>query len=71
MLAGVVMAVCLVPAPTTGYNSSVPWIEAVLLTVVWTFALLVQVSQHERLGRAYERETAQTSVRSNWLRTLA
>jgi uncharacterized membrane protein len=71
MLAEAATATYLVLMPSSAYNTTVPWIAAALLAMVWASTFLVQVPQHERLAKGYDRKTALALVRSNWVRTFA
>lgn len=47
------------------------WVGAALLGIVWGSTFLLQVPEHDRLGRGLDRAAVRRLVRSNWVRTLA
>lgn len=52
-------------------NGAARWVGLGLLASIWLSTALVQVAQHEALGRGYDAGVIDALVRGNWLRTVA
>ena len=58
-------------APPTSIPSSLNWLNAVLLGIVWLSTAFLQVPQHSILSSGFDEKAYQTLVNSNWIRTVA
>jgi uncharacterized membrane protein len=58
-------------APPAGIPSSLNWLNAVLLAVIWLSTAFLQVPQHGILAGGFDEKAYRMLVNSNWIRTVA
>jgi uncharacterized membrane protein len=58
-------------APPASIPSSLNWLNAVLLSIVWLSTALLQVPQHSILASGFDEKAYKMLVNSNWIRTVA
>lgn len=71
MLLELVLTVMIFFAPPTSVPSSLNWLNAVLLAVIWLSTAFLQVPQHAILSSGFDEKAYRTLVNSNWIRTVA
>ena len=70
MLAEVASAAAIVWLRPTGMSALLALVGVGLLLLVWSSTYFLQVPAHEKLSHAFEKQTHQQLVRSNWIRTI-
>ncbi len=58
-------------APPSNIPSSLSWLNAVLLAVIWFSTAFLQVPQHRVLSGGFNETAYRMLVNSNWIRTVA
>jgi uncharacterized membrane protein len=71
MLLELVFTVMIFFAPPTSVPSSLNWLNAVLLGVIWFSTAFLQVPQHSILSSGFDEKAYRMLVNSNWIRTVA
>lgn len=66
-----VTAALLIAYPPSGVASWTLWLGAALVGAVWLSTALIQVPQHELLGRGLDPRAVNMLVATNWIRTIA
>ena len=57
--------------PPVGIPTSLNWLNAILLVIIWFSTAFLQVPQHSILARGFDQNAYKFLVNSNWIRTLA
>lgn len=57
-------------APPANIPSSLNWLNAVLLGVIWFSTAFLQVPQHSILAGGFDEKAYRMLVNSNWIRTV-
>jgi uncharacterized membrane protein len=71
MLLELVLTILIFFAPPASIPSSLNWLNAVLLAVIWLSTAFLQVPQHAILSRGFDESAYRMLVNSNWIRTVA
>ena len=71
MLLELVLTAMIFFTPPTSVPSSLNWLNAVLLAVIWLSTAFLQVPQHSILSSGFDEKAYRTLVNSNWIRTVA
>ena len=71
MLLELILTAMIFFAPPTSVPSSLNWLNAVLLAVIWLSTAFLQVPQHSILSSGFDEKAYRTLVNSNWIRTVA
>ena len=57
--------------PPGGVSSTLAWTGLALIGVLWLSTALLQVPEHQRLGRGFDAPAHRRLVLGNWVRTVA
>jgi uncharacterized membrane protein len=71
MLLELILTAMIFFAPPTSVPSSLNWLNAVLLGVIWFSTAFLQVPQHSILSSGFDEKAYRMLVNSNWIRTVA
>jgi hypothetical protein len=71
MLFELLTAVAMVVRPGRLVPAAAAWAGLALIAVIWTSTFLLQVPEHDRLGRAFDPASHARLCRGNWIRTAA
>jgi uncharacterized membrane protein len=71
MLLELILTAMIFFAPPASIPSSLNWLNAVLLGVIWFSTAFLQVPQHSILSSGFDEKAYRMLVNSNWIRTVA
>jgi uncharacterized membrane protein len=71
MLLELIFTAMIFVAPPTSIPSSLNWLNAVLLAMIWLSTAFLQVPQHSILSSGFDEKAYRILVNSNWIRTVA
>ncbi len=71
MLVEAATGLCIALWRPTSISPALVWTALALLAVIWLSTAVLQMPCHRRLLRGFDRDTWQSLVRSNWIRTVA
>lgn len=71
MLVELILTAMIFFAPPASVPSSLNWLNAVLLAVIWLSTAFLQVPQHSILAGGFDEKAYRMLVNSNWIRTVA
>ena len=71
MLLELILTAVIFFAPPASIPSSLNWLNAVLLGIIWLSTAFLQVPQHSILAGGFDEKAYRTLVNSNWIRTVA
>ncbi len=71
MLLELILTAVIFFAPPASIPSSLNWLNAVLLAVIWLSTAFLQVPQHGILAGGFDETAYRRLVNSNWIRTVA
>jgi uncharacterized membrane protein len=71
MLLELVLTIMIFFAPPANIPSSLNWLNAVLMGIIWLSTAFLQVPQHAILSSGFDEKAYGTLVNSNWIRTVA
>ncbi len=57
--------------PPDGVSPTLAWTGLALIGVLWLSTALLQVPEHQRLGRGFDAQAHRRLVLGNWVRTVA
>jgi uncharacterized membrane protein len=71
MLLELILTAMIFFAPPANIPSSLNWLNAVLLGIIWLSTAFLQVPQHSILAGGFIESAHRMLVNSNWIRTIA
>jgi hypothetical protein len=71
MLLELILTAMIFFTPPANVPSSLNWLNAVLLGVIWLSTAFLQVPQHSILSGGFDEKAYRMLVNSNWIRTVA
>ena len=71
MLIELISSILLVVFPPKNVSLTIPIIGVILVFIIWTSTAFLQIPQHNALANAYELESHNILVQTNWIRTIA
>ena len=71
MLLELILTAMIFFVPPASVSSSLNWLNAVLLGIIWFSTAFLQVPQHSILAGGFDEKAYRTLVNSNWIRTVA
>jgi uncharacterized membrane protein len=71
MLLELILTAMIFFAPPANIPSSLNWLNAILLVIIWLSTAFLQVPQHSILAGGFIESAYRMLVNSNWIRTIA
>ena len=71
MIIELISSILLVVFPPKNVSLTIPIIGVILIFIIWASTAFLQIPQHNALANAYELETHNLLVQTNWIRTIA